>query len=74
MNCKARADRLEFTLLDQGAPPDPARIAAQPPNDSALSGRGTHLIQMIMDEVSYERVALGNQLRLSKQLPVERVT
>ena len=68
IDCRAAADRLEFTLLDAGDPPDPARIRANPLDDSALSGRGTHLIRMIMDEVCYERVPRGNQLRLSKRL------
>jgi anti-sigma regulatory factor (Ser/Thr protein kinase) len=69
INCQARTDRLEFTLFDQGDAPDPARICAQPLDDSALGGRGTHIIQMVMDEVSYERVRGGNLLRLRKSLP-----
>jgi anti-sigma regulatory factor (Ser/Thr protein kinase) len=68
VNCRAWPDRLEFTLLDQGVPPDPARICAQPLDDSALGGRGTHLMRMIMDEVIYERVPGGNQLRMTKRL------
>lgn len=69
VDCRALPDRLEFTLLDYGEPPDVARIRAQPMDDSALGGRGTHLIRMIMDEVIYERVAGGNQLRMTKHLP-----
>ena len=73
MQCRARADRLEFTLLDQGESPDPARLRGQPLDESALGGRGTHLIRMIMDEVCYERVARGNRLRLCKRLAVPRI-
>jgi anti-sigma regulatory factor (Ser/Thr protein kinase) len=69
MECQARADGLEFTLLDHGEPPDPARLKAHAPDEDTPGGRGTHLIRMIMDEVSYERVQRGNQLRLSKRLP-----
>ena len=69
VKCTAFADCLEFTLFDQGDPPDPARIQAQPLDDVALTGRGTHLIRMIMDEVTYERVPGGNRLRLCKRLP-----
>ena len=69
VNCRALADRLEFTLLDQGEPADPARICAQPMDEVALSGRGTHMIKMIMDEMVYERVPEGNQVRLTKRLP-----
>ncbi len=72
VNCRASADRLEFTLLDQGDPPDPARLTAEPPDDETLCGRGMPLIRMIMDEVCYERVPGGNQVRLSKRLPTAR--
>ena len=68
LTCTGFDDRLEFTLFDQGDPPDPAWIQAQPLDDQALGGRGTHLIRMIMDEVIYERVPGGNRLRLSKRL------
>jgi anti-sigma regulatory factor (Ser/Thr protein kinase) len=69
VECEGSADRLSFTLLDQGEAPDPARLQPHPLNDWALSGRGTHLMKSAMDEVRYERVARGNQLRLSKRLP-----
>ena len=68
-NCQAFSDRLEFTLLDQGEPPDPARLAPHSLDAVALSGRGTHIIRSTMDEVCYEQVPGGNQLRLSKRLP-----
>ena len=68
LNCRAGNDQIEFTLLDQGEPPDPARICGQPLDDVSLSGRGTHLIKTIMDEVTYERVPGGNQLTLIKRL------
>jgi anti-sigma regulatory factor (Ser/Thr protein kinase) len=68
VNCHASAERLEFTLLDQGEAPDPARICGQPMDDVALSGRGTHIMKMVMDDVCYERVPEGNQVRLTKRL------
>jgi anti-sigma regulatory factor (Ser/Thr protein kinase) len=68
VSCRALADRLEFTVVDQGEPPDPGRLAPHPLDDVALSGRGTHIIRTVMDDVSYERVPGGNQLRLSKRL------
>lgn len=68
-NCDVNAEQMEFTLLDRGEPPDPARICAQPLDELSLSGRGTHLIKAIMDEVSYEQVSTGNQLKLIKRLP-----
>jgi len=72
LNCRIVEDRLEFTLLDQGEPPDPARICGQPLDEVSLGGRGTHLIRAVMDEVCYERVPRGNQLRLIKYLPVSK--
>ena len=69
LNCQAFSDRLEFVLVDQGEAPDPARLAPHALDDVALSGRGTHIIRSIMDEVSYEQGPGGNRLRLSKRLP-----
>ena len=68
-NCDVNAEQMEFTLLDRGEPPDPDRICAQPLDELSLSGRGTHLIKAIMDEVSYKQVSTGNQLKLIKRLP-----
>ena len=73
LECQVNADRIVFRLLDQGEPPDPARICGQPLNDISLSGRGTHLIKAIMDEVSYERTLGKNELRLVKNLPGTQV-
>jgi anti-sigma regulatory factor (Ser/Thr protein kinase) len=72
IDCRIVGDQMEFTLLDHGEPPDPARICGQPLNDASLSGRGTHLIKAIMDEVCYERVAGGNRLKLIKHLPAAK--
>lgn len=68
-DCLVSEEQMEFTLLDQGEPPDPARICAQSLDELALSGRGTHLIKAIMDEVAYKQVSEGNQLKLIKRLP-----
>ena len=67
--CFFNEEQMEFTLLDHGDPPDPAKICAKSMDEFALSGRGTHLIKAIMDEVSYSEVATGNQLKLVKRLP-----
>ena len=68
-DCEVSEEQMEFTLLDQGEAPDPARICAPPVDELALSGRGTHLIREIMDCVSYKQVPEGNQLKLIKRLP-----
>jgi anti-sigma regulatory factor (Ser/Thr protein kinase) len=67
--CLVNGEQMEFTLLDQGEPPDPAKICGKPMDDCALSGRGTHLMKAIMDEMSYQKVSGGNQLKLVKRLP-----
>jgi anti-sigma regulatory factor (Ser/Thr protein kinase) len=72
LNCEAQADCLEFTFIDHGEPADPARICAQPLDEVALGGRGTHLIRQIMDEVSYDRLSDQNRLRLKKYMPGAR--
>jgi len=73
LDCCAGTDQLEFTLIDRGEPADPARICAQPLDEVSLSGRGTHLIKATMDEMRYERVPRGNQLRLIKHLSAANV-
>jgi anti-sigma regulatory factor (Ser/Thr protein kinase) len=70
LNCQTGSNQIVFTLLDRGEPPDPARICGQPLDDVSLSGRGTHLMRAVMDEVHYERVPEGNQVRLIKRLSV----
>jgi anti-sigma regulatory factor (Ser/Thr protein kinase) len=70
LNCQTGPNQIVFTLLDRGEPPDPARICGQPLDDVSLSGRGTHLMRSVMDEVHYERVPEGNQVRLIKRLSV----
>jgi anti-sigma regulatory factor (Ser/Thr protein kinase) len=69
LNCQAHSDYLKFTFVDRGEAMDPARFCAQPLDDKAPGGRGTHLIRQIMDEVCYERLPEGNLLRLKKYLP-----
>jgi anti-sigma regulatory factor (Ser/Thr protein kinase) len=72
LNCQAQADSLEFTFVDRGEPADPARICAQPLDEVALGGRGTHLIRQIMDDVKYERHGDHNRLCLKKYMPGAR--
>jgi len=69
LNCQAQSDCLEFTFVDCGEAADPSRFCSQPLDESALGGRGTHLIRQIMDEVCYERLPEGNRLSLRKYLP-----
>jgi anti-sigma regulatory factor (Ser/Thr protein kinase) len=73
LDCQANAERIVFILLDEGEPPDPAKICGQPLNDVSLSGRGTHLMRAIMDEMSYKQTSGKNELRLVKNLPRAQV-
>ena len=70
--CLVTEEEMEFTLLDHGEPPDPTKICGKPLDECALSGRGTHLIKSIMDEMTYQKVSRGNQLKLVKRLPGTR--
>ena len=74
LDCQANAERIVFRLLDEGEPPDPAKICGQPLNDVSLSGRGTHLMRAIMDEMSYKQISGKNELRLVKNLPREQIS
>jgi anti-sigma regulatory factor (Ser/Thr protein kinase) len=73
LDCQVNADQIVFRLVDEGEPPDPARICGQPLNDVSLSGRGTHLMKAIMDDMCYEQVSGKNQLRLVKNLAGAKV-
>jgi anti-sigma regulatory factor (Ser/Thr protein kinase) len=73
LDCQVNADQIVFRLFDEGESPDPARICGQPLNDISLSGRGTHLIKAIMDEMSYKQNSGKNELRLVKNLPGAQV-
>lgn len=74
MDCQVNADQIVFRLLDQGEPPDPERICGQPLDEVSLSGRGTHLMKAIMDEMCYEQVSGKNQLRLVKNIAGARAS
>lgn len=69
LNCEVVENRIEFRLIDHGEPPDASRICGQPLDEVSLSGRGTHIMKAIMDEMRYEQVPAGNQLSLVKYLP-----
>jgi serine/threonine-protein kinase RsbW len=72
-HCDVYDDRMEFRLLDSGEAPVAERICGQPLDEFSLSGRGTHLIREIMDDVCYERVAGRNQIKMIKNLPPQKV-
>jgi anti-sigma regulatory factor (Ser/Thr protein kinase) len=68
LTCSARADTLEFVLLDEGTAADPARFRARPLGEVRIGGFGTHIMAQVMDEVQYERLPNRNQLRMVKHL------
>ena len=73
LHCQVEADRMEIRLLDQGEPPDPARICGRPMDEVSLGGRGTHLMRAIMDEVAYDRIEDRNQVKMIKRLPTDEL-
>jgi len=64
---------LHAEIIDGGKAFDPLSSAPPPDLDSALEDRpigglGVHLVSTLMDEVTYQRSAGHNHLRLSKRL------
>lgn len=66
--CQRHDDRLEFILTDSGLPVDPQRLREKPLGELRGGGLGTHIIQLVIDQVHYERLPEGNRLRLIKYL------
>jgi phosphoserine phosphatase RsbU/P len=68
LTCSARADTLEFVLLDEGTAADPGRFCARPLGEVRSGGFGTHIMAQVMDGVQYERLPNRNRLRMVKHL------
>lgn len=66
----AAADRVSFTIIDDGQPFDPLSQPAPEPNngfdDIPVGGLGVHLYRQLMDNVAYQRVGDRNLLALAK--------
>jgi len=71
LECRESADGLEFTVLDNGEPPDPSRICAREAGADKPGGLGTHIIRDVMDSVSYQRTESGNRFLAAKRLRKE---
>src|SRR5712672_863588 len=67
LECRASADGLEITLLDKGDAPDRSKICAREIGGDQPGGLGTHIIQQVMDKVSYEESPQGNRFVASKR-------
>jgi anti-sigma regulatory factor (Ser/Thr protein kinase) len=65
--CDVRNLGLNVRIIDQGAPPNMAKVCACDPAAPEPGGRGTHVIREVMDVVRYEKTRAGNQLRLRKE-------
>ncbi|HEV2495984.1 MAG TPA: ATP-binding protein [Terriglobia bacterium] len=66
LTCRSLENGLEFILRDRGRPVDPAKVCARSLEAVTPGGLGTHIIRQIMDQVCYEPLPDGNQLRLVK--------
>lgn len=66
LSCRTLEHGLEFVLKDRGHPVDVAKVCARPLEVVKSGGLGTHIIRQIMDQVHYESLPDGNQLRLVK--------
>jgi anti-sigma regulatory factor (Ser/Thr protein kinase) len=68
LECRLNADGLEVSLWDNGDPPDKSKICAREVGCSQPGGLGTHIIQDVMDTVSYEAAPGGNRFVAVKRL------
>ena len=68
VECRERADGLEFILLDNGKMPDRAKICAREVGCDRPGGLGTHIIRDVMDSVSYKTSPEGNRFVAIKKL------
>lgn len=63
---------LTLEVIDDGIPYNPLQRAPvdvdAPLEERSIGGLGIHLIKNLMDEVEYDRVELGNRLRMRKAL------
>lgn len=67
IQCRLKADGIEITILDQGAPFDLATVPALDPAELRVGGRGVYLMRSLMDELICERLGeTGNRLRMVK--------
>lgn len=68
LECRQSADGLEITLLDNGEPPDKAKLCVREIGCDKPGGLGSHIIRDVMDTVSYERTPEGNRFVATKRL------
>jgi len=68
LECRESADGLEIRLMDNGEAPDRSKICAREIGCDQPGGLGTHIIQEVMDKVSYEESPEGNRFVAIKQL------
>jgi serine/threonine-protein kinase RsbW len=68
LTCRGLENGMEFIVKDQGRPVDPAKVCARSLEAVRPGGLGTHIIKQIMDQVHYQPLPDGNQLRLVKYM------
>ena len=69
LTCRSLENGLEFILKDRGRAVDLAKVCARSLDVVRPGGLGTHIIRQVMDQVEYEPLPDGNQLRLVKFIP-----
>lgn len=71
MSLRPSNSQLEVELIDSAPPFNPAGEDPDPPfpvDDPPPGGLGLYIIHKVMDEISYERRAGQNRLRLAKKV------
>lgn len=70
VQCLLRADGIEVSLSDQGAPFNICEVPNLDPSEIRIGGRGVFLIRALVDElVCTPRETGGNTLRMVKRRP-----
>jgi anti-sigma regulatory factor (Ser/Thr protein kinase) len=68
LECRETPAELQFTLTDTGDAPDLSKICARQIACDQPGGLGTHIIQDVMDSVSYRASPMGNCFVATKRL------
>jgi len=76
ISCRLEGDDFSVTIRDHGIPFDPASVASPDLNaeldDRKIGGLGLHLMNKMMDQVSYGRTVQGENVLILKKRVMRR--
>ena len=69
MDIQSLAGVIQLEITDDGRPFNPLETPApdldKPFDERAIGGLGIHLVRQIVNDIEYERLALGNKIRMT---------